>query len=361
MMLLLLISLADSKVLSQPTVLDSTEIKKSWFVVPTLSYMPETSFAPGIAGGFYLKSPSLKRISNISYNVMYSLKHQFTFHVSPKIYLDKEQKYYLYSSLGVKMYPDTYYGRGNAWSGLKLRYTSRSAYLNLQPQYQLTDDLQLGLNASFRYENIHLDDSISQHTLDSVKCLYGTAGWDPYHQVGLGVMAAYDTRDSYFYPSRGVFAKASLAYYPTYLSTYSYGQFSLDYRHYVTTCFNQVLAWQILAEGVFGGDVPFVMLPTLGGGDVLRGFHRGVYSDSFSFAGQVEYRIPLFWRIKAAVFCATGDVLNWKDPHIEKLKFTYGLGLRLQINQARVHLRVDLARNNYDNGFQFYLTATEAF
>jgi hypothetical protein len=54
-------------------------------------------------------------------------------------------------------------------------------------------------------------------------------------------------------------------------------------------------------------------------------------------------------------------VLNSSDFKIDKLKVAYGAGLRYQLNDARVHLRFDIAKNNYGEKLQFYITATEAF
>lgn len=345
---------------AQPASTDTTLIRRSWFVVPILSYQQETSFGPGVAGGFYFKSHDLKRISSISYSAIYTFLNQFTVNVSPKIYIDKEHRCYLYSNMGFKNYPNKFYGVGNTWSGLEINYTSRNAYLNLQPQYEICKHLFVGAQVSLRYENV-LYPSESAAVVDSIKQVLGAAGWTEYFQAGIGVTASYDTRDNHFYPTKGLFAKVLAVYYPSFVSSYPMGNVTLDYRQYVTTWHGQVLAWQVYANGVFGRQIPFAMLPTLGGSDLMRGFRENKFSDMFSFVGQVEYRVPLFWRLKATAFCSAGDVLNWRQPHIDKLKFAYGLGLRCRLNDARVHLRVDVAMNNYECKPQFYITATEAF
>lgn len=339
---------------------DTTLIRRSWYVVPIVSYQQETSFGPGLAGGFYFKSRDLKRISSISYSAIYTFLSQFTFNVSPKIYIDKEHRCYLYSNAGFRNYPNKYYGIGGSWSGLELNYTSRNAYLNLQPQYEICDNLFIGIPVSLRYEKVLFRPEMAA-AVDSVQRLYGNAGWSEYFQAGAGLMAAYDTRDNHFYPTKGLFAKLMAIYYPSFASTYAFGNITLDYRQYVTTWKGQVLAWQVYADGVFGRQVPFAMLPTLGGSDLMRGFRENKFSDMFCFVGQVEYRVPLFWRLKATAFCSAGDVLNWRQLHLDKLKFAYGLGLRCRLNDARVHLRFDVAMNNFESRPQFYITATEAF
>ena len=95
--------------------------------------------------------------------------------------------------------------------------------------------------------------------------------------------------------------------------------------------------------------------------DLMRGFRQGMYRENVLLLSQVEYRLPIYKRLKAAVFCSVGDVMNSFDYRIDKLKVAYGAGLRYRLNDARVHLRLDFARNNYDDKLQFYITATEAF
>jgi outer membrane translocation and assembly module TamA len=103
------------------------------------------------------------------------------------------------------------------------------------------------------------------------------------------------------------------------------------------------------------------MLPTVGGRDMLRGFRQGMYRQNVMLMAQTEYRLPIYKRLKAAFFCSAGDVVNSYDYKSDKLKIAYGAGLRYRLNDARVHLRLDFARNNYGDKLQFYITATEAF
>jgi hypothetical protein len=134
----------------------------------------------------------------------------------------------------------------------------------------------------------------------------------------------------------------------------------LDYRQYVPTWLGQVFAWQVKFETALGSEVPFQMLPTVGGSDNIRGIRERKYIDNSMFEVQMEYRIPIWWRLKAVVFCSVGDVFDIYNPSIVKPKVGYGAGIRCRINDARVNLRVDFAGNNYGE-FKFYITATEAF
>ena len=340
---------------------DSIAARKSLFIIPNASYQQETDWAFGVSGGYYFKSTDLDRISSISGSAYYTLLNQFSFNVTPKVFF-KDGKYYLYSNLNIQNYPDFYYGTGNMPTSLKQPYTSQNISVVLQPHYAVTRNLLVGGILSFRSERVKTDgdfENVKQDIFDN----YGEVGWKPYSVTNIGVTTTYDTRDNHFYPYRGFFAKATLELSQAgWLSDYSLQQVSFDVRQFIPLFNDHVWAWQVYAKGTFGENgIPFQLLPTIGGRDVVRGFRAGMYRDNILFAAQTEYRIPIYKRLKAAAFVGTGDVLSTNDYKVDKLKFAYGAGLRFRLNDARVHLRVDAAKNNYNNKLEFYITATEAF
>ena len=174
---------------------------------------------------------------------------------------------------------------------------------------------------------------------------------------------AFDNRDNQFYPTKGIFVKSLFSTSKAgWGSTYSLQEISLDYRQYLPVFVSHTLAWQVYYDGIFGGsNIPFQLLPTVGGRDLMRGFRQGMYRENVMMMLQSEYRLPIYKRLKATVFCTMGDVMNSADYQIDKLKVAYGAGLRYRLNDARVHLRLDFAKNNYGDKMQFYITATEAF
>jgi len=340
---------------------DSIASKRSLFIIPHASYQQETSVAPGIAYGYYFKSKDISRISSISGSAIYTFKNQFTFNITPKIFF-QSSNWYLYSNLNVKNYPDYYFGIGNQSSGIKQSFTSQNISLLLQPQYNITKHLLIGTSLSVRFERI-----LTDSTFDAVKSdifnQFGSDGWNPYSQINVGIVAAFDSRDNQFYPQKGIFAKSFFTVAKAgWGSNYSLQEFSMDFRQFVPLFKSHVFAWQLYYNGIFGNNgIPFELRPTLGGRDVLRGFRQGMYRENVMILAQTEYRLPIYKRLKGAVFCSVGDVMNSSDYRIDKLKVAYGAGLRYRLNDARVHLRLDFAKNNYGDKLQFYITATEAF
>jgi len=340
---------------------DSIVSRRSLIVIPILAYQQETSVATGIAYGYYLKSKDISRISSVSGSAVYTLRNQFVFNLTPKIFFG-ENKWYLYSNLNFRNYPDYYFGIGNRPNATKQTYTSQNISLLLQPQYLISKNFLVGVSFSTRFERL-LTDSTFTANKALIFNQFGKSGWDPFLQTNIGLIAAYDTRDNQFYPQNGIFAKSLLTVSKAgWGSSYSLQELSVDFRQYVPLFNSHVFAWQAYFDGVYGTKgIPFELLPTLGGRDLMRGFLQGMYRENVLMLVQTEYRLPIYKRLKAAIFCSAGDVMNSADYKVDKLKVAYGAGLRYRLNDARVHLRLDFAKNNYGDKMQFIITATEAF
>lgn len=338
----------------------SPTVKRSWFAVPIGFYQEETSVGFGATGGYYFKSNDLSKISSISGSIIYTLNNQAKININPRLYFLNNQLY-LTGNVNLRHYPDHYYGIGNTVPVDDMLYTAQTYAINAQPFYLFNPQLMLAMYVGVRGERLLLNDSVAA-LRPYVAERYGDVGWDPYFILGLGVQFAYDSRDNGFYPQKfSNFVKFSCITYQQALgSTYSFTSLTLDVRQYIPTWLGQVFAWQVYFDTRLGEQVPFQMLPTIGGSDMIRGFRERMYTDNTMFMIQAEYRIPIWWRLKAAVFCSVGDVFDIYNPSINRIKVGYGAGLRFRLNDARVHLRVDVAGNS-EGEVKFYITATEAF
>ena len=340
---------------------DTIVSRSSLFIIPHPGYQQETSWSLGVAGGYYFKSKDISKISSVSGSADYTLLNQFIFNITPKIYLQNKQ-WYIYSNLNFRDYPDYFYGIGNTLTTLKQTYTSDLFSLTIQPQRAINKRVLVGGMIGARFESLKTDTGFLKMR-DILYDIYGKAGWEPYGEISAGVLATYDGRDNQFYPQNGIFAKSTLNFAKSIVgAAYTSTSIALDFRHYIPLFDKHVFAWQIYGAGVFGANnIPFQLLPTLGGRDMMRGFRQGMYRDNLMMLLQTEYRMPIYGRLKGAVFCTVGDVVNSNYWQLYKLKMSYGAGLRYRLNDARVHLRVDVAKNNYGEKMQFYITATEAF
>jgi len=106
-------------------------------------------------------------------------------------------------------------------------------------------------------------------------------------------------------------------------------------------------------------QVPFFMLPALGGGSTLRGFASWRFRDRNSLLLQAEWRVLANRFLDMALFYDTGKVTaRPKDISWDGLKSDYGLGFRLH-GPAATPLRIELARSN--EGLAIVFSSKAAF
>jgi hypothetical protein len=67
----------------------------------------------------------------------------------------------------------------------------------------------------------------------------------------------------------------------------------------------------------------------------MRGYIQGRFRDKHLICMQMEYRVPLVWRLSAAGFLGYGDVAEkLKRFRLADFKVTGGFGVRYQINRV---------------------------
>jgi hypothetical protein len=112
-------------------------------------------------------------------------------------------------------------------------------------------------------------------------------------------------------------------------------------------------AWVVSLRGLVattwnkdGQEVPFFMLPSLGGGSDLRGFSSWRFRDRHSLLLQAEWRIMANRYFDTAVFYDAGKVAaRTADLDLDHLKTDYGFGARFHTPFATA-LRIDVARGS---------------
>jgi hypothetical protein len=119
-------------------------------------------------------------------------------------------------------------------------------------------------------------------------------------------------------------------------------------------------AWVISLHGLVqttydkdGQQIPFFMLPSVGGGHSLRGFSSWRFRDQNSLLVQAEWRIMANRYLETAVFYDAGKVTARKsDLDFNGLKSDYGFGVRFH-GPFSTPLRIEVARSNEGTSFIF--------
>ena len=97
-----------------------------------------------------------------------------------------------------------------------------------------------------------------------------------------------------------------------------------------------------------GGQVPFYLLPTLGGNDTLRGFRSQRFRGPHRMLMQAEYRWEIWSAFEAALFVDAGKVtMRREDLNFKNLERDYGFGFRFNTDNGVV-FRIDAAFGSRD-------------
>jgi outer membrane protein assembly factor BamA len=210
----------------------------------------------------------------------------------------------------------------------------------------------------FDYQNIFKIDYSPGGNFDTVNFF----GKKPYTVSGFGASIGYDTRNSAFWPTKGIFIQSFFnAYTKTTGSYYDFYKWIVDVRYFKQLFKGHVLATQLYSYTTFG-ETPLRNLANLGGDGNLRGFYRGRFRDNNMLTLITEYRAHIIWRLSACAFAGIGNVYNdFSDLQKNDLKYSFGGGLRLSLlEKEKLNIRVDYGYyDKYNSGF--YFTIGECF
>lgn len=338
---------------------DSTAVKRNTFSgFPVVYTTPETGWAFGGLGvyAFRMKGmPDDSRPSQVTVAAAYTLNKQILLFAPFQLFW-KEAKRNAYGELGYYRYNYFYYGIGNDAKRVdEETFDVNFPRVRLNGMARVRPNTYLGIR--YWYDGYDIQRIEEDGLLDTNR---PTGVNDGTEISGAGFISNYDTRDNIFYTREGYYIELGTLHAGKALGgDFNFNKYSLDARKFIP-----------IGKGALGinaylefttGNAPFYQLSFLGGGRRMRGYLEGRYRDKQYSMLQTEYRFPLFWRFKGAVFAATGGVDNTVGGIFSNLRFAYGGGLRFLINpQEGVHVRMDYGIGEKgETGF--YLTIGEAF
>ncbi|TXT34228.1 MAG: surface antigen (D15) [Chitinophagaceae bacterium] len=338
---------------------DSTK-KKQLVIFPVIAKSIETGWAFGAAGSITFrpfKNDTVSRTSNLQVLALYSTKKQLVTAINGAQYFNKE-KYILLEQISYSSFPDKFWGLGkNSPDNAEEPYQFQQFYLYAHLMRKLAPHLFVGSIFEFqKVWNIHYEPGglFDQQNI---------AGRGGYQVGGLGASITFDSRNSAFSPNKGSFAQFYFNNFsPLFGTDFQYTNFVLDLRKYIRLYDNQVLAMQLYSFNNSGENIPIRSLASFGGANRMRGYYEGRYKDKQEFVIQTEYRMPIYKRIGAVVFGGVGNVNDKvSDFSLNKLKYSYGAGLRFAINKSeKLNIRIDYGiAGGINKGF--YLQIGEAF
>jgi hypothetical protein len=104
-------------------------------------------------------------------------------------------------------------------------------------------------------------------------------------------------------------------------------------------------------------QVPFYMMPSLGGANTLRGYSNYRFHDRHLLLASAESRWPIFAHVDAAAFVDSGTVAaRAEDLGLDKV--VYGFGMRVHSHSSTT-ARVDVVHT--DEGWKVMFRSSDPF
>jgi hypothetical protein len=186
----------------------------------------------------------------------------------------------------------------------------------------------------------------------------GTHPWFAHSYASI----AHDTRLSLDYSRRGHNAEIGLHDYHDWKSGQdSFRRLETSLQQLIPTHDERgvidvgLRTW--FTDGKDQGSVPFFLMPTLGGGDLLRAFPSYRFRDRNAMLFKAEYRWAVHKMLDVAGLYEAGEVApRVKDLDFEDMAHSYGIGIRAHSDKASL-FRADLAHGREGWGFRVGFTA----
>jgi hypothetical protein len=324
------------------------------FIAPFIGVEPVTGIAGGIAavGTARLSKDTTLAPSFAELVTAYTQNHQFI--VQSEVFIYVGNVWLVKGFIGFAKYPDRFWGIGNTTQDNALEhYDNNRVYTHIHLLHKIFSKFYAGVKYRFFSMNNVRRDLNDPNTLNTPGIVGGSGGISS----GFGYSMAYDTRDNILNTYKGSYITVSHAFFGKYTgSEFNFSRFEFEARHFIRTYKKQVLAFQVV--GVFNtGTPPFNMLAMISYDSDMRGYYGGRYRDMDYLAVQVEYRIPLFWRIGMVSFAGLGDVARrLVDFNLDLPKYSLGGGLRFKFNKKEnINLRIDYAIGYHSSGLYIYI------
>ena len=188
------------------------------------------------------------------------------------------------------------------------------------------------------------------------------AGFQPNFLHG-ELSIASDTRDHRSRPTTGGVYRAALTTFADRTDgTFTFRQYEAEGAQFVPVMKDRdwVLAfhgWGVVSDVPQGHDVPFYLLPSLGGNNTLRAYHDYRFHDRNLVVVSAESRWALFTHLDGAIFVDAGNVAA-RAQDLNLRKTSYGAGIRLHTDKA-TFARADVAYGA--EGWHFIFRTSDPF
>ncbi|HAA23449.1 MAG TPA: hypothetical protein DCR93_26050 [Cytophagales bacterium] len=317
--------------------------ERAWSIlpIPAVAFTPETRwlFGPVAAITYTPPKDTVTRPTTFTLYAIWTQERQFYSIVSWNTWT-KNNLYNITGRVDYYDFPEFFYGVNydNPASNRELyaskrlegfvsvgREIRKDLYGGLMYYTQSMWDMELEPGGVFERENV--------------------VGADGGFHSGVGYLVRFDNRVQPLNPKESMYFELNHIFFNSaFGSVRNFSRLTYDFRKFweIPPLWgeeNHILA--VNSTGMFHtGDVPFRMTAAMGGRPV-RGYYWGRYRDRQYWSAQVEYRMPVWWRLGVTGFAAVGQMA----PSLGQFGSTplrpgVGVGVRI-LALAGINIRAD--------------------
>ncbi len=337
---------------------DSVDSQTHFFGFPILSQSPETGFA---VGGYFMAyrypNPANQvNMDSLTGILIYTEKEQLILNLGVNKYF-QDDRYLLTVDTGYVDFPSYFYGIGT--DNKKDIEDLEEEFTLISKSFQGSFLLKISPNIYFGPTLAYCHFDVEDREAGGLLTTGDINGSDGVIVSGGGFKLIRDTRDDGFLPQHGsLFDVQVTGYRKSWGSDEDFSQLITNYRRF----------WPFRETGTFAlmttlelsdGEVPFEMMPSLGG--LMRGYMDGRFRDNNCAVFQGEYRFPIITRLSGVAFAGLGEVAPEIDKfNSDNIKAAGGFGLRFRIDpNQKINLRFDIGLS--EDGVYTYINFMEAF
>ncbi|MFK3976615.1 BamA/TamA family outer membrane protein [Shewanella vesiculosa] len=325
--------------------------------LPTAYYTPEKKFGVGLLMvGLYKtdNASSEEQPSSLVLNSFASMNQSYGVTVENMTFLN-QGKQRLLLDLELHNEAAVYYGVGIEQGDQDLNHHEFKEQLySFKPRWmtEVADNYFIGLGADFIYTTADSLELVATQAPVNANSLLPDN-----FSSGVVITSIYDSRDYRLNATKGWLFQLDAGLYQNDQFD-SFSTYNIELANYIDLGSTPgLIAWQVQGH-LTSGDVPWNLLPDLGGSDAMRGYIRGRYRDEQMMMGQVEYRLPIFQRYGMVFWGSVGSVAPKVSELTDTLLTAYGTGFRFKIKD-NINLRFDIGVG--ENDTNFYLNVNEVF
>jgi hypothetical protein len=152
------------------------------------------------------------------------------------------------------------------------------------------------------------------------------------------VSVVSDTRDHRGHPLHGgLYRAAGAAFSDRESGAFSFRRYEFEAAHYVPLSSDRIVlafhGWTVLTGTDDASVVPFYLLPSLGGGNTLRGFDDYRFHDRNLLVVNAEAHLAIFTHVEGVLFVDAGTVAP-RAADLGLRHRSYGMGVRVHSRDA---------------------------